>query len=144
MGKTERKCYGGLGGIINERRELDTANPFEMAIERAFGEELRGNHEKCCELWSALANVDWYNDGEDIEASYSFRAAGDLCAAFFGADDYLRFYCSGPYATVADWIAVGLAGEGWEYEVDEPEEPAWREYTKTPVSKGGKSMGESE
>jgi hypothetical protein len=64
------------------------------------------------ELWSAMANVRWEHiSGHD--ASYSFRAAGDLIAAVRGEGDYVDWYCSGECEQVSERVADGMAREGW-------------------------------
>lgn len=90
---------------------------FEKAIEKRLGEELRSNDEFGTELWSALANVDWFHPADNLEAGYSFRAAGGMIAEIIGKGQYLDWYCSGPYATVSNHIAHALRKEGWIYDV---------------------------
>lgn len=106
--------YGGLGGIPGGR-VINHEDRFESTVERLFGPLIRASNDAASEMWSALANVDWrHTDGD--EAGYSFRAAGDLVAAVRGSGEYMDWYCSGPYAVVADWIEEGLSSEGWTYE----------------------------
>ena len=108
--------FGGLGGIEGGRR-LDEDDAFEMAVNRALGDRIRDDMGLACDMWSALANVEWFHKDGD-RAGYSFRAAGDLVAAIFGQDtDYMTFYCSGPYATISTEIAEALEKEGWTYEI---------------------------
>jgi len=89
---------------------------FEKSIKKMLGVLIRNNDKVCVELWSALANVDWYHPEKHLEASYSFRAAGGLIAEIKGEGDYMDWYCSGPYAEVSDRIAHALRKEGWIYD----------------------------
>jgi hypothetical protein len=88
---------------------------FENTLTRLFQNKLRTEPEFGTELWSALANVDWYNTkGEVMEAvGYSFRAAGAVIAEIIGEGDYLDWYCSGDYAQVSDFIQRSMKKEGW-------------------------------
>lgn len=123
------KSFGGLGGVTGGR-ERDDTDEFENAIERAFGEALRSQYEDYktaqmnsrqdqyeealgARLWCALANRDWLHDSGD-DASYSFRAAGDLIAAVIGKGDYMDWYCARlDYGTVSEDIEAAMAKEGW-------------------------------
>jgi hypothetical protein len=106
--------YGGLGGI-GGGRGLNEGDAFEMALNRALGDEMRKRDDLCAQIWSALANVNWTHENGET-ASYSFRAAGDLVAAIKGSGDYMDWYCSGPYATVSAEIADAMKAEGWSFE----------------------------
>lgn len=71
-----------LGGF-QTRRELLTEGDyglFEKAINEAIGDRVRESEDDAIALWSALANIIWISL-EGKEATYSFRAAGDLIAA---------------------------------------------------------------
>lgn len=105
--------YGGMGGIW-DGRELDPDDAFEQTVNRVLGDRIRASDADASAMWSALANVDWTHANGD-EASYSFRAAGDMIAAIRGSGMYMDWYCTGPYATVADWIADAMKAEGWTY-----------------------------
>ncbi len=102
--------YGGIGGYV-DGRPIDRDDPFETMIARVFGERMKTDNKLCRHIWSALANVQWRRDGD--EAFYSFRAAGDMIAAIRGNGNYLDWYCSGPYATIADEIRDAFGKEGW-------------------------------
>jgi hypothetical protein len=104
--------FGGLGGLA-EYRQINEADLFEMAINRALGDAMREDTGLCKEVWSALANQDWLHENGD-NASYSFRAAGDLIAAILGEGNYMDWYCSGPYETVSDRIEDAMRREGWK------------------------------
>lgn len=106
------KAYGGMGGVKGGRK-LNTEDQFEAMLARVFGERMKTEDLLCQQIWSALANVDWYNPETNEHASYSFRAAGDLIAAIRGSGDYMDWYCSGPYATVSEEIRRSLKKEGW-------------------------------
>lgn len=115
-----------LGGIAEGHRELFTPDEdpdygaFEQTVDRVLGEHIRKDQESADEFWAALANVGWRGPG-GLSVGYSFRAAGDLCAALRkdeGKMTYMRYYMNKPHGVVAEWIEERLAAEGWhpEYE----------------------------
>jgi hypothetical protein len=85
---------------------------FEQALRDGLGDKVKDDA-IAKQLWSALANVDWYHPESHDEASYSFRAAGGLIADLRGAGCYMDWYCCGPYAEVSDLIAHTLKKQGW-------------------------------
>jgi hypothetical protein len=109
--------YGGLGGVKGGR-SVDLTSAFELAVERALGAAMRSDPDVAEEVWSALANVDWFHENGD-EAGYSFRAAGDLVAAIMGSGDYLDWYCSGPSGVLSDRVGSALVAEGWRWRLIE-------------------------
>ena len=109
---TEKKVYGGLGGI-DGFRGIDKEDKFEVMISKIFGERMKAEDELCQQIWGALANVEWYKPSTSEEASYSFRAAGDLIAAIRGAGNYMDWYCNYEYASITDEIRRAFKKEGW-------------------------------
>lgn len=107
--------FGGLGGIQGGR-QLNNADLFEATVERVLGSSMRQDSTLAKEMWSALANVDWFHENGDT-AGYSFRAAGDLVAAIMGHGDYMDWYCCGPTGRVSDRVADALEAEGWTYTI---------------------------
>lgn len=118
--------FGGLGGVQGGRA-VNPDDSFEMAVDRAFGEQLRAERSSGADnydegwfnrkglgarLWGSLANVDWVHENGDT-AGYSFRAAGDLIAAIVGTGDYMDWYCSADYGHADAEIVERLAREGW-------------------------------
>lgn len=104
--------FGGMGGL-SETRPIDTADRFEMTVEKALGDLIRSDQDVVVEMWSALANVEWSHSGSADTASYSFRAAGDMIAAIRGEGNYLDWYCSGEYAVISDRICQALSQQDW-------------------------------
>lgn len=87
---------------------------FEIALEQALGERVRADGGCAVDLWSALANVRWYGpDGETV--GYSFRAASSVVEWVYEDGDELQWYCSGPPAVVAPWIATAMREKGWKF-----------------------------
>ncbi len=100
---------------------------FERDIEELFGDKMRSSDEACENMWSALANVSWHHPDHtewdpifnEVEtAGWSFRGSGAMIARVIGRGDYMDWYCSGPYCTVADWIEEGLKSRGWTFTID--------------------------
>ena len=103
--------FGGLGGL-QDTRDLNKEDLFEMTLDSAFGDRIRQDDEFCERLWGSLSNVDWYHENGDT-AGYSFRAAGDLIAAIRGSGNYMDWYCSSPYGTIDHEVEEVLSQYGW-------------------------------
>jgi len=98
---------------------MDYIQKFDDDFRELFTTRLRENEDFGVELWSAMANVDWYNDSDPnkTDVGRSFRAAGSLIASMLCHGDYLDWYCSGPDGIVSEFIAEAMALKGWHYEV---------------------------
>jgi hypothetical protein len=98
---------------------MDYIRKFDDDFRGLFTKPLRKNEEFGTELWSALANVDWFHKDDEAKTKcgYSFRAAGSLIASMLVQGDYMDWYCSGPDGVVCEYIAEAMASEGWYYEI---------------------------
>jgi hypothetical protein len=87
---------------------------FDDDVREVLGQKLRASDEAAAEFWSSLANVGWFHESAPSEeVGYTFRAAGGLIAQIRADGGYLDWYCSGPYAVIATWIAELMATKGW-------------------------------
>jgi len=86
---------------------------LDETIEVEFGSDLRSSKEFCVEMWSALANIQWYYKDNKEDDGFSFREAGTVIAEIRGQGSYLDWYCSGPYAVVSEKISEGMAKHDW-------------------------------
>ena len=108
--------FGGMGGSWDHVPFEDYKDDlFAQALNRAYGDKIRADEDFAAKAWGALANVDWAHANGD-DASYSFRAAGDLIAAIRGEGMYMDWYCSSE-AGISEPLAEGLAKEGWTPDV---------------------------
>jgi hypothetical protein len=98
---------------------MDYDQKFDDDFRELFTRRLRENEDFGKELWSALANVDWYHesDAENTDCGHSFRSAGALIASMLCHGDYMDWYCSAPDGVVSEDIAQAMASRGWNYEV---------------------------
>lgn len=115
---------------------------FEQALRDGIGDKIKDD-EIARQLWSALANVEWYHPESGESASYSFRAAGGLIAELRGEGDYMDWYCCGPYAEISPYIGRALKKQGWIAD-DMPaicDEPGCLEFVScgTPTANGYRS-----
>jgi len=124
-------CMKGCEKEMAERIEkidYEYVNDFDRKFDEDFRElftrRLKEDEKFGHELWSSMANVGWYHkdDTEQTECRRSFRSAGSLLAVMEGKDKYTKWYCSGPYETVSDFIANEMASKGWRFELDGNEE----------------------
>lgn len=86
---------------------------FEHDLGTALGARMAGDEEFCKQVWSSLANVDWYNTKDHTTYSCSWRYAGGLIADILGEGNYMDWYCCGPDAVVSDEIARAMKKLGW-------------------------------
>lgn len=90
---------------------------FEAALDKTIGDAMRADEEVCRELWSALANVDWYHPEKHYNVGYSFRAAGGMIAdRILKRGTYMDWYCNSPYPQVSDRIRRAMKKEGWIFD----------------------------
>ena len=99
---------------------MDYNQKFNDDFRELFTKRLRESEDFGIEIWSALANVGWFNnaDIENTECGYSFRGAGSLIASMLCCGDYMDWYCSGPDGVVSEYIAEKMASKGWRYEAE--------------------------
>jgi len=92
---------------------------FDDDFRALFTKPLRENEDFGKELWSALANVDWFHesDANNTDCGYSFRSAGSLIASMLCCGDYMDWYCSSPDGVVSEYIANAMREKGWQYKV---------------------------
>ena len=94
---------------------------FEDDFRELFTEKLRGDEQFGVELWSALANVEWYHESDQnpdkSDCGHSFRSAGSLIASMLCYGDYMDWYCSGPDGIVSKFIGTAMASKGWGYKI---------------------------
>jgi hypothetical protein len=103
--------------LVKACRKLtdQTESIFKTAVERALGDRIRADDKIACDMWCALANVDWrHRDGDT--ASYSFRVAGHFVASIRGSGTYMDWYCCENSGYVTQEIARAMAAEGWTFE----------------------------
>ena len=98
---------------------MDYDQQFDDDFRELFTKTLRENEVFGKELWSALANVSWYNeaDRDKTDCGHSFRSAGSLIASMLCRGDYMDWYCSAPDGVVSEYIADRMASKGWKYEI---------------------------
>ena len=120
-------CMKGYEKEMSERVESieyeyenDFDKKFDEDFRALFTERLKENEDFGCELWSSLANVTWFHKDDPQPQGYrrSFRAAGSLIAVMEGKDQYTKWYCSGQYETVSEYISNAMASKGWNYKLD--------------------------
>ena len=99
---------------------MDYAQKFDDDFRELFTKRLREDHDFGKELWSALANVSWYNqsDPNNTECGYcSFRYAGTIIATMLCHGDYGDWYFGDNPGVVSEQIANAMKARGWRYEV---------------------------
>ena len=99
--------------------EIYYRQKFDDDFRELFTEKLRENEKFGVELWSALANVDWYHEADPnpdkSDCGHSFRSAGSLIASMLCYGDYMDWYCSGPDGVVSEFIGTAMASRGWRH-----------------------------
>ena len=107
-------------GLPDHRGDaMDYRQQFEDDFRELFTERLREDEGFGTELWSALANVDWFHesDRDNSGVGYSFRSAGSLIASMLCHGNYLDWYCSGPSGVVSEYISEKMTSKGWLYKI---------------------------
>jgi hypothetical protein len=115
---------------IRERIEAhpDTRD-FEADLRKALGPQMAADDALATEVWSAMTNSTWTHEKGDRYGA-SFRSAGGTVAEIRnaergiddeaeGAEHYMTWYCSGPYAVCSERVAEALAPFGWTWCSDE-------------------------
>lgn len=107
-----------LGGLIGGR-QIDTADPFEVAVDQALGPRIRYSDTFAAEAWGTITGVYWFGP-DGLPRGYTYRAAGDIVAAVRGFGDYCQWYCSGPVFedNLPSWITEKMAALGWRWVTD--------------------------
>ncbi len=101
-------------------------------IIKIFDKEIRKSPKFRKELWSALANVTWYNvDDPNQNFSFGYRSAGGLIAEYSGVGTYLTYYMSGEVAHVSKRIEKAMQAIGWSYKLDDDEKSIQEEKQET-------------
>lgn len=106
------------GGGLMEVRAIQQDVAFEVALDLALGDMLRGLSRITPtgeQLWGALTNRVWIGPNGEREA-YTFRAAGDLVAAIMREGCYLDWYCSWKPGGLVPWIGALMLWSGWRSE----------------------------
>ncbi|MCB1476289.1 MAG: hypothetical protein H6883_09880 [Rhodobiaceae bacterium] len=86
---------------------------FEAALEKRLGDQMRADDEICKQVWSAMANVDWYNFERELSVGYTFRHASEVIYVIIGRYDDLKWYCCAPPAVISPLVGMSLKKEGW-------------------------------
>lgn len=85
---------------------------FERDLQEGLGDSIHDD-DVAEELWSALANVEWYHPESHDTAGYSFRGAGGLIAQLRDEGNYMDWYCCARDGVVSNNIARVLKKRGW-------------------------------
>jgi hypothetical protein len=83
-------------------------------LDALYGEKIYDEPELDKEIWSALANVDWFHKDHGTEYM-SFRVAAKFVAGFTDPTEYGYVkYLSGTPAVVSRRIRKDLSKKGWK------------------------------
>ena len=107
---TERKDVAGVSSARTGRAR----KVFEAQLDAALGERIRADGACACDLWSALAGVEWHGPAGEV-VRYSFREAGGVVAWVREEGDYIDWFCGDLSGQVSDWISNAMVGSGWKW-----------------------------
>lgn len=120
--------FARMGALAERIEKHPDAQDFEADLRAALGPQMAADDTLAAEVWSSMANASW-NHEKGTKFETGFRHAGAVIAEIRNAEravddedaraeDYMHWYCSGPYAVCSDRVAEALAPSGWTWADD--------------------------